>query len=296
MADDAGPGTLAAIARELYGLAPEEFIAARKAQIAAAREAGDRTLAQRIGELRKPTVAAWLVNQLVREHRDEIDVLLDLGEEMRAGLAGLSGDEMRALTRRRLQLVDALVRLAAQLAAGHGRTAGADALGSVKASLDSTLADPERAAAVREGCLAEPLELSAFGFGSLPPTDEVEAEPAAGSGATVADLDAHRARRDQQRREAESEVEQAASETETARAAFEEAQARAADARAQQADAAAAVAEVEKRLVEARRELERRTSKAEKWEQQESEAAEALEDAEDLLAEAREHLSRLTTR
>jgi hypothetical protein len=49
---------------ELYGLAPEEFTAARNALVKATKDAGDHTTSDSLKALRKPTLAAWLANQL----------------------------------------------------------------------------------------------------------------------------------------------------------------------------------------------------------------------------------------
>src|SRR2546430_16179668 len=54
------------IVDRLYELPPEKFIAARDEAADAARRAGDRATATAIGKLRRPTVAAWLVNLLAR--------------------------------------------------------------------------------------------------------------------------------------------------------------------------------------------------------------------------------------
>jgi hypothetical protein len=51
---------------ELYGLAPEEFTAARNAVVKAAKDAGERAGSESLKALRNPTLAAWLANQLVR--------------------------------------------------------------------------------------------------------------------------------------------------------------------------------------------------------------------------------------
>ncbi len=64
---------------ELYSLPREEFVAARDARAKEARSAGQRELATAIRVLRKPTVAAWLVNLLAREHPGEIRGLGQLG-------------------------------------------------------------------------------------------------------------------------------------------------------------------------------------------------------------------------
>ncbi|MFZ2174352.1 MAG: hypothetical protein WAW17_10000, partial [Rhodococcus sp. (in: high G+C Gram-positive bacteria)] len=75
--------TLDDVADELYGLDPGEFVEARKARVAAAKQDGDRDLATAIGKLRKPTTVGWLVNLLARQLPHEIDSLLALGEALR---------------------------------------------------------------------------------------------------------------------------------------------------------------------------------------------------------------------
>ena len=52
------------VADDLYGVAPAGFIAARGAR--AAELSGDKELAARVKELRKPAPAAWVVNLLDR--------------------------------------------------------------------------------------------------------------------------------------------------------------------------------------------------------------------------------------
>jgi DNA repair exonuclease SbcCD ATPase subunit len=285
---------LDAIEHELYGLLPEEFVAARTARSKEARSEGDRQLASRIAALRKPTVAAWAANQLVREHGDEVAVLLDLGQELRAGMQGLDGDELRTLTRRRHQLVAALVAQVEKLAHAAGRRLGPDAVAGVRATLEATLADAESAEALRRGCLSEPLEPPGFGFGELVPrAAEAEPEPSLDEGATVADLAAHRERKAKAIEDAEVEVAQAEEAYDDARARAAEAVARAEKARKVVDDATAAVDRLEKELVRARDELERHTRKAEKRRRKQEEAESATEEAEEALDDARTNLDRL---
>jgi len=82
-----------AVADRLYSLRPDEFIAARDAEVAAAKKAGDREKAKMIGALRRPTVSAWLINALVRALPELTAELGRLGERMR--------QSPRALRRRR---------------------------------------------------------------------------------------------------------------------------------------------------------------------------------------------------
>lgn len=63
MVDDMDVGE---VVIELYGLAPEQFTAARNRVAKAAGDAGDGPGSAAIKALRKPTLAAWLANLLVR--------------------------------------------------------------------------------------------------------------------------------------------------------------------------------------------------------------------------------------
>ncbi|WP_329476727.1 hypothetical protein OG555_34140 [Kribbella sp. NBC_01484] len=74
---------VSAVALELYGLTPEEFTAARNSVAKTAKAAGDVRTSVAVMALRKPTLAAWLANILVRADPDGINNLTELGEELR---------------------------------------------------------------------------------------------------------------------------------------------------------------------------------------------------------------------
>lgn len=112
------------MANELYSLPRDEFTAARSAAVKRAREQGHRELAERIGALRRPSTAAWLVNQLVREHPDEVRALVELGDGLREAQRRLQGEQLRRLSRQRHELVYALVQQAQALARTAGHPAG----------------------------------------------------------------------------------------------------------------------------------------------------------------------------
>src|SRR3954452_509166 len=154
---------LDSVAEDVYCLSPDEFTAARDE---AARQATDPALKKAIKSLRKPTVSAHAVNQLVREHPDEIDELLDLGDELRSAMSGDKGD-VRRLTEQRRDLISSLV--AADLPAA--------VRDDVTATLEAATADPELGAAVRSGRLVKPLRYA--GFGAMPDLDDVVATPVA---------------------------------------------------------------------------------------------------------------------
>ena len=135
---------------ELYTAPPERFVAARDEAVPAARRARDRRTAEAIGKLRKPTVAAWLVNLLARRRPELVDELLALGDALRTAQHELRGEQMRELSGQRRAAIGGLLGQARQLARESGR-AGREALplDEVEATLTAALAEPEVAEAVR---------------------------------------------------------------------------------------------------------------------------------------------------
>lgn len=230
---------LAEIADELYAVAPTEFIAARGARVTELR--GDKDLAARVKELRRPAPAAWIVNLLVRERRDDLEQLLELGADLRAAQAALDRGEITRLAKERRTLVTALARAGGALATDAGHRAPPAVLDAVAATLDAGLADPEAADALRTGRLLRPLETIGF-----EPVDLAEAVAVPEAGSRAAEKRAAPVR---PRPRAVDDVD---AELVRARTRADGAVARA------EADASAAAAEldeVEERLREARRAL-----------------------------------------
>lgn len=156
------------VADELYGLRPEEFVAARDRRALDARKAGDEALAKEIGALRRPSLAAWVSNLLVRRQRSEVQPLLDLGEELRRAHRELDGAQLRRLARRQSEVIGALGRQARRLAAEAGRPVGEGVQREVEETLHAVLADAEAGRTWAQGRLVRPLS-STFGF---PEADE----------------------------------------------------------------------------------------------------------------------------
>jgi hypothetical protein len=148
------------IVDELYGLPPEEFTAARNTAAKQAKSDGDAELSDQVKALAKPTVAAWLANQLARERADELESLALLGEQMREATASMDGARLRELTPRRHSEVDALVKDAGKLS---GRKVSADVAQKLRETLDAALVDPAAAQAVRSGQLTSALRHVGFG-------------------------------------------------------------------------------------------------------------------------------------
>lgn len=163
----------AQIANELYALAPDEFTAARDKAAKAARDDGDRELANAVKQFRRPSIGAWLVNVVART--DQLDDLLDLGAALREAQRTLDGNELRTMSRQRHQVIRSLSQLARELT---GKTAGDAAQREFEATLEAALADDAAAEAVRTGRLMRPLTST-----GLEPVDLTDAVAAPEQGA-----------------------------------------------------------------------------------------------------------------
>jgi hypothetical protein len=239
------------VADELYAVPPEEFIAARKAREDEAKARGEKALAKEIGALPKPSTAAWVCNVLVREARDEIVGLVELGGLVREAQESLAGDQVRALDVQRRQLIAALTRQARALAYQRGRSVSTAVATQVEETLRAAMADPEAGEALLSGRLTSPLNYSGMGMGERPrlrvvPPPKAD-KPAPARKRTPdrsGDVGERRRRREEEARQAAeeerrrelAEAEQAADD---AQAAAEEA-AEAAEAERQKADELAA--------------------------------------------------------
>ncbi|MGW7356251.1 hypothetical protein ACWGI0_06160 [Streptomyces sp. NPDC054802] len=148
---------LNAVADELYGLRPEEFTAARNSHAATARKAGERELAKQIKKLRRPALAAWAANLLVREQPGQVQPLIQLGQGLRQAHQDFDGEQLRELTAQQHALISALSRQARRLAAEAGHRLSEDAQHEVEETLHAVLADPQAAREWAAGRLTKPL-------------------------------------------------------------------------------------------------------------------------------------------
>jgi len=157
MATDA----LTAAADELYALVPEEFTAARNAR-AKDVKVDDRALSQRIGEFRKPSPAAWILNQLVREQPDAVDELLDLGADLRDAQAAGDGRTLTTVGAERRQLIAGLLRQATHIADAADRSPSRAVLDEVEQTLIAATVDEAAGEALRTGRLTRGLQAVGF--------------------------------------------------------------------------------------------------------------------------------------
>ena len=163
------------IVDDLYSGPPAEFISRRDAAVKAARADKDRELAAAIGELRKPTVSAWLVNLLVRDDAALAGQIVALGEGLRDAEKSLDGPALRELSKQRRQLVRSLVARARKLAQPTGQKIGDAVVQELDATLTAALADPAVAREVVSGRLTAAREYA--GFGSADSSDSAAPAP-----------------------------------------------------------------------------------------------------------------------
>lgn len=159
------------MARELLLVAPADFVRERTARQRAVR-GDDRALATRIGGLRKPAPAAWVVDLLA--HEGALDEAVALGPTIRRAQADADPDAIRQLRRQRSAVVTALAETGADRAADAGHPVTPAVLEQVRATVEAAMADPHAGAAVRSGLLVRPLESAGFDAVDL---DGVLADP-----------------------------------------------------------------------------------------------------------------------
>ena len=153
----------------LYELPPEQFIAARDRLFKQQRDDGRSAEAQRVKSLRRPTVPAWAVNQVVRHRRSEVDELLAAGDDLRRAqqraLSGKGGAELREASERRRNALREVVQ-AAEAVLEQADRASAPHLEAIRNTFEAASLEREAAAELREGRLAKELEAPA-GFGDV---------------------------------------------------------------------------------------------------------------------------------
>jgi hypothetical protein len=151
----------------LYGLPPEEFTAERNALAAELRAEGDGQGAAAVKALRKPTAAAWVVNQLVRSEPDLVEALLGAGGELRQAhrqaASGRGAAQLRAAAGAERAAVEMLLSKAS---AAIGRPLTPALVDSIRNSLHAASSGDEARELVRTGTLTT--ELRPVGLGPIP--------------------------------------------------------------------------------------------------------------------------------
>ena len=255
VADD----SLLSIAEELYSLLPAEFTGTRNQWAKQTKADGDAELATQVSGLRKPSVAAWVVNMMMRHQGEQMTQVLELGASLRQAQADLDGEALRELTRQRRQLTTAVTRQGRELAGELGTRITETVADQVQGTLHAAMIDEDAAAAVRSGLLVSALE--ATGVGAADVVDAVAVPAAIGMTPRAAPMP-ERKRADlsvvpePERAPEDEEKQRAADERRALQAAVDQAVAAADEARKRVRKAGKRVEKVQARTLQAAEELE----------------------------------------
>lgn len=182
----------------LYGLPLAEFTPERDALARRLRAEGDKARAADVVALKKPVLAAWAVNRLVRTERKDVDALVAAAAAIRTGKQDADEHFRETLER--------LTKAARRILAETGREPTDTVVREVATTLRSAAAaEPE---ALVQGLLTHPVEASGFaamaGAAFAPPRSsrrEAKATPPRRDAAQLPRLrKALRAARDEARR------------------------------------------------------------------------------------------------
>lgn len=177
----------------LYSLPLDEFVAARDELVSRLRAADDKESGEAVRRLRKPTLVAWGVNQLVHRHHKEIDKLLVARDQIA---------EDATATREHRRLLNSLTRRAGTILSESGHHVSPDTERRISATLLAASSGTEEEA-FRAGRLTRELQPEgfegAFGTVNLP---ETAAQPEDGPGGMRRAMKPSGCRRSRRRRSA----------------------------------------------------------------------------------------------
>ncbi len=288
-------------ADDLYGLALDRFVAERTTLAKGLRKEGRREEAGEVAALRKPSVAAWAVNQLVRTQRAAVLDLLAAGDALREAQSELlsgrgDGRALRAAADRERTAVDGLVQIARGLLSSEGVELSATVIDRVSETLHAAALDEDAREQVRYGRLERELRHAGLGLGlgssealGVPPAAaratrrSREAPSSTGAGATR-----ERAKRKgaPERAGATSDARSAKPSAAGKRAERERAEAERAEAERERRERAAARRDARAAHATARRHADAATRALQSAEERRDDAAGALREADAAVAAA----------
>jgi len=161
--------------RDLYGLPLDRFVPERTALAKTLRKEGRRLEAAEVAAMRKPSVAAWAVNQLVRTQGRGVAQLYEAGDAARQAqselLAGRAdGKALRDSIARERSAVSQLVEKARGLLSSEGHELTPAMLERVSGTLHAAALDDDVRTQVIDGCLHKELRHVGLGSGAdVPP-------------------------------------------------------------------------------------------------------------------------------
>lgn len=203
--------TLEEITAALYAGPLDAFVTSRRARAEAVSDSG---LASKIRALRKPSIAAWVVNVFAQERAVQLGEALHLAQELREAQDDLDAPALAKLGRERRVLTRRLAAAAAELAASRGEPVTSATLEAVELSISAAFFDPVAAGAIASGRLlralapaSTPSDIRDAVAGDIPAQESVSPRPSD-------ELQARRVRREAERQVAAAEKARVAAERE----------------------------------------------------------------------------------
>lgn len=286
---------------KLFQIPLAQFTSARNTLAAKLKKDGDTEGAERVKTLSKPSISAWVANQLYWRHRKPFERLLAAGDQFRkaqaAQLAGKSSDLRAPLEGRREALAE-LTHRAAEVLRDAGHPASPDTMRRVTTTLEALATYGQQPDAPQAGRLTADVDPPGFealaalvprgidrvGHRQRPPRvipfNQPKPKPTKEEGA---ERRAREAEARKELREAERALAQAKKAAASARLAMKTAAARAKAAEKAKATLEAKFEKLTAAAESARQDARRVASQAE-------EAAQAVDDAERAVKNAREKL------
>ncbi|MFJ4199600.1 hypothetical protein ACIP2Y_08185 [Streptomyces sviceus] len=291
-----------AVLDDLYTTPPADFVARREELAAAAKAAGHADDARRIHAARRPTLAAWAANLLLRSQPQESRQFLELGQALREAYRTLDAVGINELSEQRRRIVTALSGQTAQLAQEAGHRLSDQVRQDVESTLRAVLTDPDAAdrwAGGRlEGALTPPSDFP----GTAPPTGaahkprrETTPQPSARTRAKN-ELAERRRQREERLEHARTAAEETARRLRDARTEESAAEAAHRQARDRHDQARQQMSAAEQQLHQARQELQRADREQQEAEERRHAAADAHSRARQDAREAEREVKRLTSR
>ncbi len=160
---------------ELYREHPEGFVAARNELAKELRADGDREEADRVKKLRRPSVAAWLINRTALSSPEPLQEFAEASRQLaEAQTRALEGDdeavgEWRAAAAEERQANAAVIETAAGLARDSGHSINQRALELVAETLQAAAGDAELRDRVMRGRLEREQSAPTLGTPAVAP-------------------------------------------------------------------------------------------------------------------------------
>lgn len=154
---------------QLYASPPEDFVRLRNEQAKKLAAEGEQALSSEVKKLARPTVIAWALNQLAREHGEQVSELLAAGQELekahRRLLSGVEAHGLQETVKKRRELLHRVEGLAVRILEKSGRSADPHRA-AIAATLQTASSDRQAAETLQKGRFTKELPPPS-GFGNL---------------------------------------------------------------------------------------------------------------------------------